>query len=181
MDLSIPTCAITGAPNKSKMIPEALKAYIQTLRMAYNDKLIPVLHQNEPYKCLGILLIPSLKWNLQRQITTDKLINQSKDLLASPTTIKQKIKIVNNILRMGVAYNFHVVPYLMPNIRKLDKQIIAVTKAICKVPKSTPNLATQLPHKLFGTDAFSFKNAYLKCIGEQLRDTLNDLGRLGTI
>jgi hypothetical protein len=30
-------------------------------------------------------------------------------------------------------------------------------------------------------DAFSFKTAYLKCIGEQLRDALNDQGRLGTI
>jgi hypothetical protein len=30
-------------------------------------------------------------------------------------------------------------------------------------------------------NAFSFKNAYLKCIGEQLRDALNDQGRLGII
>ena len=30
-------------------------------------------------------------------------------------------------------------------------------------------------------DVFSFKNAYLKCIEEQLRDALNDQGRLGMI
>jgi hypothetical protein len=30
-------------------------------------------------------------------------------------------------------------------------------------------------------DAFSFKTTYLKCIGKQLRDALNDQGRLGTI
>jgi hypothetical protein len=46
---------------------------------------------------------------------------------------------------------------------------------------STPNFATQFPHKLFGMDAFSFKNAYLKCIGEQLRDALNYQGRLEKI
>jgi hypothetical protein len=30
-------------------------------------------------------------------------------------------------------------------------------------------------------DTFSFKNAYLKCIGERLCDVLNDQGRLGII
>jgi hypothetical protein len=73
------------------------------------------------------------------------------------------------------------VPYSMPDIHMLDKHIISVTKSICKVPRSTPNLATQLPHKLFVMNAFSFKNAYFKCIGEQLRDALNDQGCLRTI
>jgi hypothetical protein len=131
------------------MIPKAFKAYIQTHKITYNNK-----------------IIPSLKWNLQRQISTQKLITQSKQLLASPTTIKQKINIVNTVLRLGVEYSFHAIPYSMLDIRKLDKQIITLTKAICKVPRSTPNLAIQLPHKLFGMDAFSFKTAYLKCIGE---------------
>jgi hypothetical protein len=40
---------------------------------------------------------------------------------------------------------------------------------------------TQLPHEMFSLDAFSLRNAYLRCIGEQLRDALNDKRRLGTI
>jgi hypothetical protein len=134
MDLSILECAITGTPYKSKMTPEAFKAYIQTHKITYNNKILPTLHQNEPFKYLGIQLISSLKWNLQRQISTDKLINQSKQLLASPTTIKQKIKIVNTVLRPGVEYSFHAIPYSMPDIKKLDKLIITLMKAICKVP-----------------------------------------------
>jgi hypothetical protein len=39
----------------------------------------------------------------------------------------------------------------------------------------------QLPHNMFGLEAFSLRNAYLRCIGEQLRDALNDTGYLGTI
>jgi hypothetical protein len=116
------------------MTPEAFKAYIQTHKITYNNKILPTLHQNEPFKYLGIQLISSLKWNLQRQISTDKLINQSKQLLASPTTIKQKIKIVNTVLRPGVEYSFHAIPYSMPDIKKLDKLIITLMKAICKVP-----------------------------------------------
>jgi hypothetical protein len=71
------------------MTLETFKAYIQTHKVAYNRKLIPTLHQNEAYEYLGIQLIPSLKWNLQRQITTDKLIHQSKQL---SITYKNKTK-----------------------------------------------------------------------------------------
>ena len=34
---------------------------------------------------------------------------------------------------------------------------------------------------MFGTEAFSLKNAYITCIGEQLINALNDQGRLGSI
>lgn len=64
---------------------------------------------------------------------TPKIFKTNKpkqNLLASPTIIRQKIKIVNTILRMGVAYSFHAVPYSMPDIQRLEKQIIAITKAI---------------------------------------------------
>jgi len=36
-------------------------------------------------------------------------------------------------------------------------------------------------YELFGLEAFSLKNAYLRCIGKQLMNALNDLGRLGII
>ena len=45
----------------------------------------------------------------------------------------------------------------------------------------TLNIVTQLPHDMFGIEAFSLKNTYLRCIGEQLRNVQNDKGRLGII
>jgi hypothetical protein len=69
----------------------------------------------------------------------------------------------------------------MPTIKKLDKKIFTLQKKICSLPICTPNVATQLPHDLFGLEAFSIKNAYLTCIGEQLRNALNDTGRLEKI
>jgi hypothetical protein len=44
-----------------------------------------------------------------------------------------------------------------------------------------PNITTQLPHGSFGMQAFSLQNAYLRCIGEQLKEALNDTGKLGII
>jgi hypothetical protein len=54
-------------------------------------------------------------------------------------------------------------------------------KAICGLPKSTPNITTKLPHDQFGLNAQSLKIEYLTCIGKQLRNALNDPRRLGII
>ena len=48
------------------------------------------LHQNEPYIYLGIQLVPSLKWKLQTHISTTKIIDQCKQLISYPATIKQQ-------------------------------------------------------------------------------------------
>ena len=114
-------------------------------------------------------------------ITTAKLTKQSKLLTTCPATMKQKIKMVDTVIRAGIAYSFYAVPYSLPAIKKLDKKIIALHKTICGLPKCMSNAVTQLPHDMFGTEAFSLKNAYITCIGEQLINALNDKGRLGRI
>ena len=88
---------------------------------------------------------------------------------------------VDTVIRAGIAYSFYAVPYSLPTIKKLDKKIIEIQKIICGLPKCTANVITQLPHDLFGLEAFSLKNVYLRCISEQLINALNDHGRLGTI
>jgi hypothetical protein len=87
----------------------------------------------------------------------------------------------DTVIRAGIAYSFYVVPYSLPAIKKLDKKIIALQKKICGLPNCTPNVTTQLLHELFGMQAFSLQNAYIRCIGEQLKDALNDTGKLGII
>jgi hypothetical protein len=181
MDLGTTKCAITSSPNKSKLNPQAFKAFIQSHNITYRNQPIPVLHQNEKYLYLGIHLVPSLKWNIQIHETTSKLTLQCQLLAACPASLKHKIKMVDMVVRIGIAYSFYAIPYSMPTLAKLDKKIIALQKKICGLPCSTPNITTQLPHESFGLDAFSLKTAYLRCIGEQLRDVLNDPGYLGIL
>ena len=181
MDLGIIKCAIIGCPNTSKMNQETFKAQIQATNITYRNQPIPVLHQNEPYVHLGIQLIPSLKWKIQIHATTTKLINQYSQLANCLATIKQKINMVDIVIRARIAYSFYAIPYSLPAVIKLDKRIIAIHKKICGLSKCTSNIVTQLPHDMFGIEAFSLKNAYLRCINEQLRNTLNDKGRLGII
>ena len=114
-------------------------------------------------------------------ITTSKLIKQCKLLLACPATMKQKIQMVDTVIRAGIAYSFYAVPYSLAAIKKLDKRIISLHKTICALPKCMSNAVTQLPYNMFGTEVFSLKNVYINCIGEQLINALNDQGRLGKI
>ena len=145
MDLGVQKCAITGCPNKSKLSPEKFKTQIQNHNISYRNQPIPVLHQNEPYIYLGIQLIPTLKWKLQTHITTNKLNHQCKQLTNCPATIKQKISMIDTVIRAGIAYSFYAVPYSLPTIKKLDKKIIGIQKTICGLPKCTANVITQLP------------------------------------
>jgi hypothetical protein len=93
--------------------------------------------------------------------------------------MKQKIHMTDSVIRAGIAYGFYSVAFSLPTINKLDKIIIRLHKSIYGIPRSAPNVMTQLPHNMFGLEAFSLRNVYLRCIGEQLRDALNDKGRLG--
>jgi hypothetical protein len=111
----------------------------------------------------------------------DKLTKQTQFLLNSPATLKLKLKMVDTIIRLGIAYSFYVVPYSIPNTTKLDQKKIGLQKTICGLPRSTPNITTKLPHDQYGLDAHSLKTEYLTCIGKQLRNALNDPSRLGTI
>ena len=122
MDVGVPKCAITGCPNKSKMNPTAFKAHLQINNVKYRNQPIPALHQNEPYIYLGTSLVPTLKWKLQIHNTTTKLTKQCQELLTCPATMKQKIKMVDTILRPGVAYSFYAVPYSMPPSKNLTRK-----------------------------------------------------------
>ena len=99
----------------------------------------------------------------------------------SSATMKQKMHIIDLVIRVGIAYAFYEIPFSYSTIKKLDKHIIRLYKNFYGLPNSTPNITTQLPHELFGIEAFSLTNANLRCIGEQLRDALNDSGQLGKI
>ena len=95
--------------------------------------------------------------------------------------MKQKIYITEIVIQAGIAYGLYAVPFSLPTIHKLDKLLIRLQKSICGLPKSAPNVTTQLPHNLFGLNAFALTQTYFRCIEKQLRDALNDPGILGSI
>ena len=181
MDLNLSKYAITGCPNKSKLKPNIFRAYIQFQNITYKTQTFPILIQNEPYTYLGIQLIPSLKWNLQKEITINKVKQQSQSLANSSANLTQKIKILNTVIKPRIAYAYYAVPFSKPDIKKIDKILSKLTKDICHIPKSTANILTHLPHDKFGINVTSLLPDYVRCIGQQLIQVLNDPGQLGII
>lgn len=90
MTLRINKCAIIGCFNKSKLSPITFKAYFQSHNIQFRNQVLPTLHQNEPYKYLGVQLVPSLTWKTQMHSIMTKLNKQCKLLKTSLATMKQK-------------------------------------------------------------------------------------------
>ena len=98
MGLGINKCALTGCPNKSKLVPYKFTTFLQTQNINFCNQSIPILHQNEPYKYLGIYMVPSLTWKTQTHATTTKIQEQCKLLKNCCATMKQKIHIIDSVI-----------------------------------------------------------------------------------
>ena len=70
--------------------------------------------------------------------------NKRKLLMASPTTIKQKLHILNIVRKPIIAYAYYAVPFSKPDVKKLDKILSKLNKEICNLPNSTANTLTHL-------------------------------------
>ena len=55
------------------------------------------------------------------KITIQKAKQQSKLLATSPASLKQKIKILNTMIKPYIAYVYLAIPFSNPDIEKLDK------------------------------------------------------------
>jgi hypothetical protein len=75
-----------------KIKPNIFKAFIQSQNITYKSNTFPTLAQNEPCTYLGIHLIPSLKWNLQKEITLQKAKEQCKLYTSHPLASNKKLK-----------------------------------------------------------------------------------------
>ena len=86
--------------------------------------------------------------------------------MTSPTTIKQKIHILNTVIKLGIAYAYYATSFSKPDIKKLDKILNKLTKEICNLPQSTTNILTHLPNEDFGINTTSLLHEYINYIGE---------------
>ena len=94
-------------------------------------------------------------------------------LLLSPTSLQQRIKILNTIICLGIKYAFYAIPFFVLNIHKLDKHLIKLTKSIYNILRDSPNILTQLPQDAFEIGVFSLLPQYASTLSEQVTQTLN--------
>lgn len=99
---------------------------------------------------IDIQLVPVLNWKFQTQITSTKTIDQCKLLTNCSATSNKKFSMVDTVNRACIAYIFYAVPYSLPAIKNLDKNIIKIQNVIYGVQNCTAYVITQLPHDLLG-------------------------------
>lgn len=82
----------TSCPNKSKLIPNTFKAYIQAQKNHLQWQTFPHSHPKQILHVLRHLihLYPTLKWKIQEEITTIKAKKQIQLLSASPANLRQQ-------------------------------------------------------------------------------------------
>lgn len=127
LDLNLLKYEITGCSNKSNLKPTTFKAYIQAQHIHFKNQPFLILTQNEPYTYLGIHLVPSLKWHIQKNTTMTKAKYQSQLLVASLAKIKQEIHFLNTIIKPSIAYAYYAVSFSKLDIKKLDKILNKLT------------------------------------------------------
>jgi len=54
------------------------------------------------------------------------------ELNRSSSSMKQKLGMIDTVIRLEVGYMYYLVSYFISSIQKFDKQIIKLTKNICK-------------------------------------------------
>lgn len=84
IDVNITKRAVIGCPNKSKLQPLAFTTYMKAQNINFKNQQLPIFKQNELYTYFGIKMKPSLKWNIQKELTIAKIKKQSAALLFHP-------------------------------------------------------------------------------------------------
>ena len=79
----------------------------------------------ESYTYLGLELVASLKWKIEKDITMNKQKKKQRKCLvkASPTTIRQEIKFLNAIIKPRIFNTYYGLPFAKPNIWEIDKTL----------------------------------------------------------
>lgn len=123
MDSGIPKCMVIRCSNISKLNPQTFKAQTQVTNIYFRGQPSLVFSQHKSYFYLGINLVPSLQWKTQTHVATTKPKKQQKFLITCLATMKHKINMADTIIRVGIAYNFYSIPYLLLAIKEPYKKL----------------------------------------------------------
>ena len=106
---------------------------------------------------------------------------QSAALLSSPTSLQQKIKILNTAIQLGIKYAFYATPFSILDIHIRDTLLIKLTKSVCNLTICTRHIFIQLPKDIVDIETTSLLPKYTTTLGECLTQTLNNPCPLGQI
>jgi hypothetical protein len=156
--------------------PNHLPSLHSSPNITYKTKNFPTLTRNEPYTYPSIHRVPSLKWDIQKDITTNKAKKIKKtplSLTGQPQTKHQNPTHCNETHNRIPHYAI-----LFQTIHNKARQNITQHSHQTKLlnaHKIQPTTSPTSPMKIL---AFPY---FVNCIGQQLPQALNDPCHLGII
>lgn len=143
---------------------------------------IPFLHPHtEPYKYLGVWLTPSLNWRHQMSELTVSVIEKAEGILRSMASCKQKLRLIDSLLKPYIGYSFCTGAYTTRDIARLDSLVAQVAKQAFYLSPSTPTAMVQEDRTRGGMGVTSLLQTYTAELTKQLVHAVNDTGRLGAV
>jgi hypothetical protein len=195
MEANIPKCAATGilhgaaraAKNaagglSAQQLADRLEQRIGNGRISIQGQAVPFLPPDEPYTYLDIMLTMTLNWRAQLQAALTKARSKCEQINSCLASPRQKLAMLETVVRPGLAYALHLAPYTPADIHTLDKLLARTAKRAFGLPVGTPTAAILLPTTNMGLGLSTLMADYVQKCGDMLVSSLNDTGgRLGTL
>jgi ribonuclease HI len=187
LSVNVDKCAATGVlyrDIKSGLINSSeqekeLKRRLDGIKI--NQKTIPYLPPTQPYKYLGIQFTMTMDWSHQLNYTIEKISKKCERLTTSFASPKQRLRIIDTVIKPAVTYAMPLCPYSAIDIATLDARICKYVKDCMRLPRYMPNQAIHLDRGQGGLGITSLMVDYTQLSASYLIQALNDTDRLGTV
>ena len=150
-------------------------------KILLGGKAVPYLPPDEPYKYLGVWLTLTLNWTYQHNKTMKDIKIKGEAVLASMASTKQKLKMISQVIKPGVTYDFPLAFYNPRDISKMDNKIASLARKACWLPSSSPTIGILAAQEQGGLGVTSLWIDYVQLSTSMIIKALNDEGRLGTV
>ena len=150
-------------------------------KITLGGKPVPYLPPDEPYKYLGVWLTLTLNWKYQLNKTLKDIKTKGEAILASMASTKQKLRMINQVIRPGITYDLPLAFYNPQDISKMDNKIASLARKTCWLPNSSPTTGILSTQEQGGLGIISLWTDYIQLSTSMITKALNDTGRLGTV
>ena len=184
LPVNISKCAATGlllASNEHtpKHFPAERAALSGQLQVG--GQTIPFIPPSASYKYLGIHTNYLLDWTDQHTATQAEAKRKGRAIGASMASPRQGMRMLQQVVKPGVAYGMVAAPYSAADIDGLDRCLATAARKCHGLPRCFPTRAILAPTEDAGLGLESLQVDYVQAAAAYLTRALNDPGRLGVV
>jgi ribonuclease HI len=158
---------------------DALRKKLQKVELGGQQ---PDVHPpDKPFRYLGVMMTMTLSWTPQYQAAYATVKDSLRQLNASCLTTRQKVRVINTVIKPKLQYGFYAAPYTPAQLAAMDSLL---TRAIKNAYWLKPYVSTAMAHEDVskgGLGCASVTATYAQVQVKRLTLALNDDGIHGQL